>query len=335
VEILEVAAGDEALLRSWHAAYERAQRHGRPYAVPYDLHEVRADLAGGWARQALRLFAGLVDGRVVTTASIELPLLDNTGTATVEVSTPAEHRRRGHGSAMLDHVVEVARDAGRTVLFAEVGFPLDTGPEGTGEPGPEFLRARGFALALGDVQRALDLAEVAPRLDALAAEAAPGHADYRIESFTGPVPEPLLASYVALDARVSTEAPVGELELEPQVGDPEAWRQHEATLAAQGRTMHSAVALDAAGEVVAYTLAVVTHGGEDCFQWGTLVAAEHRGHRLGLAVKVANLREIRRARPDARSVTTFNAESNAHMVAINERLGFRPVARLGEFQRRL
>jgi hypothetical protein len=58
-----------------------------------------------------------------------------------------------------------------------------------------------------------------------------------------------------------------------------------------------------------------------------------RGHRLGLALKVANLRLLQRERPDILSVTTYNAEVNAHMIGVNQRLGFRPVARLGEFQK--
>jgi len=34
-------------------------------------------------------------------------------------------------------------------------------------------------------------------------------------------------------------------------------------------------------------------------------------------------------------LTTYNAESNTHMVGVNEALGFRPVERLGNLQRRL
>ena len=70
-------------------------------------------------------------------------------------------------------------------------------------------------------------------------------------------------------------------------------------------------------------------------QFGTLVHRDHRGHRLGLAVKARNLREVQQAYPDRRRVVTTNAETNDHMVAINELMGFEPVELLAEFQRKL
>ena len=60
--------------------------------------------------------------------------------------------------------------------------------------------------------------------------------------------------------------------------------------------------------------------------------AEHRGHRLGLLAKVANLRHLRSAQPDTRWVTSWNAGSNVHMVAINDLLGFVPVDEWDEWR---
>ena len=71
------------------------------------------------------------------------------------------------------------------------------------------------------------------------------------------------------------------------------------------------------------------------FQDDTLVLPRHRGHRLGLALKVANLRAVQRAHPDRRVLHTWNAEENGPMVAVNNAMGFRPVERLGEYQRDL
>jgi RimJ/RimL family protein N-acetyltransferase len=67
-------------------------------------------------------------------------------------------------------------------------------------------------------------------------------------------------------------------------------------------------------------------------QFGTVVEPEHRGHRLGLAVKIANLINVLDAYPDAESVQTYNAEANEHMIAVNEALGFRAVERSSHWQ---
>jgi hypothetical protein len=52
-------------------------------------------------------------------------------------------------------------------------------------------------------------------------------------------------------------------------------------------------------------------------------------------VKVANLRLLQQTHPQITTVVTYNADVNAPMVEINERLGFRPVSYLGEVQKRL
>jgi len=93
------------------------------------------------------------------------------------------------------------------------------------------------------------------------------------------------------------------------------------------------VVLDGSGTAVAYTdLVTSVHEPGRAYQWGTLVRSDHRGHRLGVALKVANLRLLQEERRDIRRLTTFNAEVNTHMVGVNDALGFVPVARLGDFQ---
>jgi RimJ/RimL family protein N-acetyltransferase len=62
---------------------------------------------------------------------------------------------------------------------------------------------------------------------------------------------------------------------------------------------------------------------EHAHQGATLVLREHRGHRLGARVKVAVLRELAATLPQVRRISTYNAESNRPMVAVNEALGFR------------
>jgi hypothetical protein len=76
-------------------------------------------------------------------------------------------------------------------------------------------------------------------------------------------------------------------------------------------------------------------GEEHCWQGNTIVDPEHRGHRLGTILKVENHRQLRSYRPRMRYVHTWNAEVNAHMIAINEAVGYRAVDRWIAYQKKL
>ncbi len=282
---------------------------------------------GGWS--------GIVDGEVVTTGWLGTPLLDNLDRANLAVTTIDGHRRRGYASAMLAHVEQVARDRGRTMLGGEAYWAYDAGPEGPGSPGREFARAHGYELALGDVQRRLALPVADDLLDELAAEAAGHHAAYTLRSWVGPVPEELVAEIAEMDAALMTEAPTGELTIEPQAADVAALREGEQLLAKQGRTKYSTVALDADGHAAAYTDLVTTiHEPDRAYQWGTLVLRADRGHRLGLAVKIANLQLLQRERPDLRQVTDLQRRDQRPHDRRQRTPRLRPRSRAWESSRR-
>ena len=64
------------------------------------------------------------------------------------------------------------------------------------------------------------------------------------------------------------------------------------------------------------------------WQWQTIVLPEHRGHRLGMLVKVANLDHLRAHEPAVTVIHTGNADSNAPMLRVNVAMGFVPVRQL-------
>jgi GNAT superfamily N-acetyltransferase/RimJ/RimL family protein N-acetyltransferase len=328
---------DDATFEAWHHVYATAERHDLDAAATvWQVEELRAMMqhpgsyawSGGWT--------GRIDGDVVAAGWMRTPLLDNTELAELAVHVLPDHRRRGLGSALLAVLESAARQRGRRTTTGLVGWPSSVGRTGDGASGPSFARAHGYDLALTEVQRELRLPVADDVLAALADEAARAHPTYTLRSWAGPVPDELVEGWAELTSSLATEAPTGELDLEPEVVSVDVVREREAGIARQGRTKYNTVALSESGEMVAYTdLATTVHEPGRAYQWGTLVRRADRGHRLGVAVKVANLRLLQRERPDVVRLTTYNAEVNTHMIGVNEALGFRPVAWLGDFQKKL
>ncbi|WP_426246792.1 GNAT family N-acetyltransferase [Nocardioides sp. LHG3406-4] len=336
LEIVPVSPDDEDLFSRWHATYLAANVHevGRFHAC-WALPELRVSMEPSRRRWSAG-YAGLEGGRVVVAGFVAMPLLDNLDAALVQVHTLPEARRRGHGTAMLAVLEQVARSHGRTRLDSEATYPYAAGPAGDGMPAVAFAHGHGYTFGLSDVERELALPVGDDLLVALAAEAADAHASYTLRSWVGAVPDELVTSWLELSATLMTESPTGEMELEDEAVDVDALREAEEQQVRQGRERFHTAALDSDGTVVAYTDLVTTiHEPGRAYQWGTLVRRADRGHRLGLAVKVANQAQLQRLRPDITHLTTFNAEVNTHMIGVNERLGFEPVARLAEFQKRV
>jgi RimJ/RimL family protein N-acetyltransferase len=113
--------------------------------------------------------------------------------------------------------------------------------------------------------------------------------------------------------------------------------QQEDELRDQGRTRLTVLAYSPAGDAVAYSNVTSASDSDDpgIDQWATIVRPDHRGHRLGLAIKCALTRAVQENFPGAGYVRTQNAETNAPMVAIHEALGFAVHSIEGEFQKHL
>jgi GNAT superfamily N-acetyltransferase len=334
LEISRVDVHDDAALAAWHGVAARAERHDRgPHATIWTLPELTAQLRVARRARSSAAYVGTVGGEAVAFGITVLPMLDNTTTAELALEVDPAHRRQGHGSAMLEHLLAEVGAQGRTTIQGQVNRLWELPQELC--PGAGFARRHGFREAMVEVMRRLDL----PVEEAVLAGLAPDVGGYAVRSWVGRVPDDLVEQWAVLDSSLTLEAPTGDLHVEAQVADPAAVREGEQLLVAQGRTAYRAVALAPDGTAVGYTEVVTTvHEPGRAYQWGTLVHGDHRGHRLGIALKVAALRrlqsEVSPAGP-VDHVLTWNAESNTHMVGVNERLGFVPVERCGLFERRL
>jgi GNAT superfamily N-acetyltransferase len=332
IEIREVDRGDPDALRAAFPVLRAGELHGREGRPFWSEREFVTMMHTEFPDMRRRLFTAHTGDRIVGGAFVMVPVLDNLDKAFVHVVVHPDERRRGVGTALEQHVSEVAHAEQRPTVIGEATVPAD---ERDDHAYRRFAEARGYSLANVEIARVLDLPIDEQQLDEWAAEAKPHHDGYRFETFDGPTPDDLIESFCKLLGLLGAEAPTGDLDFEEEVVTVESVRVREKMLDEQGRTAYTTLAVDDKGEAVADSvLAFSRDDPQNAMQWATLVRSDHRGHRLGLAVKVRNLRALQAAHPETRHIWTQNSEVNAQMVAINEKLGFKPVEVVLEFQRK-
>jgi GNAT superfamily N-acetyltransferase len=301
--------------------------------LPADpLEEQLPSLRGDVAGERYELWVAFDGDAPVAAAGFSLPLLDNLQAANVDLHVHPDRRRQGHGRRMLDHVLDRVRAHGRRRVFAEIGEPLAGGRD---TPGVAFAASAGARRVLNEVRRMLVVADLDDELLASLRRDAVAHAvGYSLVQWVDQAPEHWYADLARLSSRMSTDPPLGDMEWEPERWDVARYREKEQTALARGRQrLVTAVVDDASGVLVGYTdIGVNMKRRSVAYQWDTIVAPDHRGHRLGLLLKLANLELVRSVPGVPDVINTWNAESNSHMIAVNEAMGFRPVDRWWEWQ---
>jgi RimJ/RimL family protein N-acetyltransferase len=334
VRIESLDPHDDQAFQAFVRIHRAAESEG-PYATAYQAAELRPQLLDATGSTRWNGYLGSrSDGTPVVAGLLSESTADNLDKGEVSVWVAPADRRQGYGSAMTARLLADARRRGRTTLLAMVRSPLHAADDHASR---RFPLRHGFTPSTVDIHRVLDLPVDEARLDALIADISSHHPDCTfVDSIGADLGDDLLPSYLELANALMTDAPTGEMDYEPGGVDIVTWRRDQERLRAMGRTMYRTIAVDSGGRAVAHSVLVVpAHDPGQVFQWGTLVARDHRGRRLGLAVKARTLRTVQAAHPDRTVVHTFNASDNIWMIDVNEALGYRPVARCEEFVRTL
>ncbi|MDQ0755462.1 GNAT family N-acetyltransferase [Arthrobacter sp. B3I4] len=289
-----------------------------------------------------------VDGRMAARSSVRFGQRENLDRAGLHVAVLADYAGRGIGRALLHHAEAAAAALGRSVFLTSTQHRADFDPAapevvkpatGAGAlpakaRGVRFAAAAGYRLEQVERYSRLDVAAAKPRLDGLEAEARTKAGGYELLTWTDRCPDEYAAQLAVLMSRMSTDAPSGGISYEQEIWDVARVRHVEDTWKRAGNISLVAAARHRdSGQLAAYSVLELAPGKPWLAeQDDTLVAAAHRGHRLGMLVKIANLRRLADY-PAVERVTTFNAAENDHMLAINVALGFEPAGWDGEWQR--
>ena len=318
IDLVPFAVGDEAAARrAWEIS--RAAWAVTVPDIPHEsLGHFLASISSPPPAHDFERVIATLDGEPAGYLVLQLPLLDNLENAEAEIWVVPERRRRRVGSALFEYAADRLRALGRKRILGETV---------NGRPGgSEFCAALGAAAALADTRSRLDVTTVdRARLDAMLAEAWT-HADgYRTLRWHGMPADEYLADMAYLDGRMVTDAPMGDLDWEPEKVDADRIREAERRRLARGvERFHTGAIHVASDRMVGFTtLSGETEIPAHLWQNNTIVDPEHRGHRLGTIVKLENFAFALAHRPETAAIDTFNATANEYMLSINRAMGFR------------
>ena len=259
----------------------------------YLLHPPDSDERWQWI--------GLVTGVAVGVA--QLSSLRGSKVGHVQIHVRPDARRLGVARSLLEAAIAHAQDAN---LGSLIGHHATFA-------GSRFAARAGFIDGRRDVRSAVALGEAQ-----LASDPVPG---YALQSWNGPAPSELLESYAVVREAINDAPSASDDDWEPF--DAARIRDLEQAVARRGKQIRVTAALNAAGDVVAFTeLRVGEAAGSVGSIDDTAVLPAYRRRGLGRWVKTESLASLRRSRPDVSLVATTNAEQNTTIRDLNTALGF-------------
>jgi len=187
----------------------------------------------------------------------------------------------------------------------------------------DIARSLGYLSDNIELNFVLDLPVPEPKLAELEHWARERSRGYQAVTWSGLPP-------AAWREKYTTMITLSELDYPPEDRDPMPWTTERIELLLhneikQGRNLITTLIMDSSSAPAAFTTLWVTNAPHEWASQGTTaVLNAHRGHRLAMLAKVANVRRLAADFPQTHQLHTEVSVDNELMWAINDRFGFCP-----------
>ena len=296
---------------------DRERDPGLPVTPAPELQAIFDDDATDYCRHQ-RIVAFTDDGTAVAIGHVELNLdAANAALSGVEITPCGDDT----AAAVLAELLRRAAGDGRTSVIA------------WGDYTPErhaFWTSLGAELRYTEQESRLDMASVDPEL--MAQWVAAGPADLELVHWARRCPDRWIDALVAT-TNAMNDAPTDDLDMADTTVDAAMSKAEIEARNARGLEYQGVLAVTADGEAAGTTEVFVNrHRPAASWQWSTVVLPAHRGRRIGRWMKASMWQRLRATEPEVAWLQTGNAASNAHMLAINNEMGFKPTHLMGCWQ---
>jgi mycothiol synthase len=311
--------------------YRRArQKHERPDdpVRPDDLEELRLKRDNPFEFEYRYEISS--DGIMVSMLSGQTVRPENPEYATnkhlfwVDCYVRRDGRRRGIGASWLPVILDLMDRHGCTT----VGMGAED------EPGYAFLKWAGAAARFSGAENRLRIADVDwAMLERWVKEGQGRSPHTTLEIHDGPLPETMWADFAPQLSTMLNTIPWEALEHGDIIVTPGHLKYYNERLKAGKETLHTVLAREPDGTMSSVTdVTWAPYRSTIVHQEFTGVLPSARGRGLGKWIKAAMLLHLRELYPDIQWVSTANAGSNAPMLAINKKIGFKQYRAGKEYQ---
>lgn len=254
-----------------------------------------------------------------------IPLQGDVSVITAFIHVRKGYRHHGIGNAFAQVIESACEHSGRTNVRVFGYASVDSASQDLTLAWPKYARRLGLTLENQTTTSILTVPDYQPSWNELQLIVDENIGDYKIELWDQGTPDDYLESYGALlrlaagaEGRANSGAEIPHF-------SPSWIRSKEQQLKNSGYQELVAVAFDRSGALVGYSELIYRLDGSTLAnQIGTLVVEEHRGKKLGMALKLATHQALAERVPNIVGISAIDADTSPYNANINDRLGYYP-----------